>query len=89
MSQRHEPDSAAWRSICRSLASGSGAVCRVVDSGLGDARESLRDLQSRNREGRPRYPMLRGPKIGPMWVRMMAAPGGASIEGIESISLVQ
>lgn len=85
VSQRHEPDSAAWRSICRSLASGSGAVCRVVDSGLGDVRELLKDLQSQDREGRPRYPMLRGPRVGPMWVRMMAALGGARIEGIESI----
>ena len=85
VSQRHKPDAGAWRSIAGSLAFGSGSVCRVVDCGVGDAKELLRDLRSRDREGRPRFPMLRGPKIGPMWVRVMANPGGAKIAHIDTI----
>ena len=85
VSQRHGPDAGAWHSIAGSLVSGAGSVCRVVDSGVGDARELLEDLQSHDRAGRPRYPMLRGPKIGPMWVRIMANPGGATIERIDTI----
>ena len=27
--------------------------------------------------------MLAGPKVGPMWVRMLTVPGGAEIRGIE------
>ena len=85
VSQRHGPDTNAWRRIAGSLASGSGSVCRLVDSGDGDAAELLKDLRSLNRAGQPRYPLLRGPKIGPMWVRIMANPGGAKIGCIDSI----
>ena len=85
VSQRHRPDSEAWHRIADSLASGSGSVCRVVGSGVGDATELLEDLRSVDHAGRPRYPMLRGPKIGPMWVRIMANPGGAKIRRIDRI----
>lgn len=85
VSQRYGPDTEAWRQIANSLASGSGAVCRLVDSGIGDAAKLLGDLCSFDRIGQPRYPMLRGPKISTMWVRIMAEPGGAKIRGIDSI----
>ena len=60
-------------------------MCRVIDSGVGDAKELLRELRSRDRVGRPRFPMLRGPKLGPMWVRIMSNPGGAKIDRIDII----
>ncbi|MYD19307.1 MAG: hypothetical protein F4X05_06635 [Rhodothermaceae bacterium] len=85
VSQRHGPDTEAWRSIAGSLARRSGSVCRVIDSGVGDAKELLRDLRSRDRMGRSRYPMLRGPKLAPMWVRIMSSPGGADIDRIDII----
>ena len=85
VSQRHGPDSEAWRSIAGSLDSGSGSVCRVIDHGVGDAEELLRELQSCDRANRPRFPMLRGPKIGPMWVRIMANPGMAKIDRMYTI----
>lgn len=85
VSRRHGPDSAAWHRIAKSLANGSESpVRRVIDAGGGDARELLRDLASRSAGG-ARFPLLRGPKLGPMWVRMMADPGGARIEGIETV----
>ncbi len=85
VSQRHRPDSEAWRSIAGSLASGSGSVFRVIDRGVGNAKELLRELRSCDRADRPRFPMLRGPKIGPMWVRIMAYPGGAKIDHMDAV----
>ncbi len=85
VSQRHGPDAEAWHRIACSLTSGSDSVCQVVDSGNGDARELQKELRSHDSAGRPRYPMLRGPKIGPMWVRIMANPGGAKIAHIDAI----
>ena len=57
----------------------------MIDQGSGDARELLEDLQSRDHASLPRFPMLRGPKIGPMWVRMIAEPGGARIDRMDTI----
>ena len=86
VSQRHGPDSNAWHQIGKSLSSGlKSPVVRVIDAGRGEAQELLRDLKSREDNGRARFPMLRGPKIGPMWVRMMAHPGRAVIDRIETI----
>ena len=85
VSQRHGPDSEAWLRIAESLVTGSGSVCRAIDQGVGDAKELLRDLGSRDPARRPRFPMLRGPKIGPMWIRIMANPGGAEISCMEII----
>ncbi len=80
-----ERQSRAWRKVAMSLSQGTGSVCRVVEAGRGDARELLRDLRSRDSTGAFRYPELRGPKIGPMWVRMMAWPGGAKIHRLEVV----
>lgn len=85
VSQRHGPDTEAWRRIGQSLATGGGAVCRVIDEGVGDAKQLLRELQTRDRAGRPRFPMLRGPKVGPVWIRILASPGGAQIDRIHTI----
>ena len=85
VSQRHGPDSHAWWTISRSLTEGTGAVCRLVTRGDGDAVELLADLRSVDSAGRPRFPMLKGPKVGPMWVRIMANPGAARIQRIAKI----
>ena len=84
VSRRHSKDIDAWQRISRSLVSEVGAVFRLVETGCGDAVELLKDLRSCSL-GMSRYPMLRGPKIGPMWVRIMANPGGAVIDRIDSI----
>ena len=84
VSQRHDPDSSAWNVIARSLAAGGNPVSRVVDSGVGNAMELLGYLRTSS-GGQFRFPLLRGPKIGPMWVRMLVAPGGAKIDDIDTI----
>ena len=80
-----KPQTEAWRRIAVSLSQRTGSVYRVVETGRGDARELLRDLRSRDSTGAFRYPELRGKKIGPMWVRMMAEPGGATIHRLEVV----
>ena len=84
VSQRHGPDSSAWQVIARSLAVEGNPVSQAVDYGVGNAGELLRYLRS-HAEGHSRFPLLRGPKIGPMWVRMLVAPGGAKIDDIDII----
>ena len=84
VSRYHGPDSLAWNVIARSLAAGGNPVSRVVDCGVGNAGELLRYLRT-STEGQFRFPLLRGPKIGPMWMRMLVAPGGAKIDGMDII----
>ena len=77
VSQRHNQDSKAWHVISTNLALYDSPIRRVIDSGLGDAEELLKALT--------KFPLLRGPKIGAVWVRIMADPGGAKIEHIEKV----
>ena len=85
VSKRPVQDPWIWRSIADRLASGSGAVCRVVEDGVGDAKELLKELQSQDSARRRCFPFLGGPKVGLMWVRIMANPGGAQISRIATI----
>ena len=81
VSQRHELDTGAWHRIARSLAARDGPrVYDVIHGGIGDAEELLKEV----RAGR-RFPMLRGQKVGPMWVRMLAEPGRATIDRMDRI----
>ena len=85
VSQRHGPDSKAWHVISISLTSEDSPIRRVIDCGLGDAEELLKTLKSKDDIGQSKFPFLRGPKIGPMWVRIMANPGGAKITRMETV----
>ena len=86
VSRRHRPDTAAWHQIATSLAHGpESPVKRMIETGRGDAQELLRDLTTRDEKGLTRFPLLRGPKVGPMWIRMMVNPGRAVIDRIETI----
>ncbi len=89
VSQRHGLDSNAWRRIAESLlAEPTAPVSRVIHDGVGVADELIATLKSaRSAAGVDRYPMLRGPKIGPMWVRMMVYPGEARVSRIEHMPI--
>lgn len=84
VSQRHGPDSAAWRLILEALASDDSpaAVRRAIADGEGDARELLQAASATRSSGQPWFPFLGGPKISAMWVRMLADPGEAKISNI-------
>lgn len=85
VSQRHGADAAAWRTIAETMSQRDAApeVYDAVFEGRGDARELLAALQGTTNAGSDRFPFLRGPKIGPMWVRMLAHPGGRAITSLE------
>ncbi|MGE4553751.1 MAG: DUF6884 domain-containing protein, partial [Desulfovibrionaceae bacterium] len=87
VSQRHGRDSQAWNRIAEALLPGNGPqeIRRLVLDGQGDAVEVLRALDAVDGHGAPWFPFLRGPKISVVWVRMMAAPGGAQIRNIEAL----
>ena len=85
VSQRHQPDAGAWQRIAKSLVAGDGSpVHKVIHLGVGDADELLKEVKTEDRAG-SRFPMLRGPKIGPMWVRMLAEPGEAKITRMDTV----
>ena len=81
VSLKHKPDSQAWHRIARSLSSPDNPIRRVVDYGVGNATELLEYLKT-DENGQARFPLLRGPKIGPMWLRMLVAPGDANIDNM-------
>ncbi len=88
VSQRHSLDTAAWRTIARTLftSTRTSPVDRAIFDGEGDAQELLRYLwEIRADDGRSAFPFLRGPKVGPMWVRMLAYPGGAAITSLDAL----
>lgn len=87
VSQRHLADSAAWRRIAEAL-DGSARVRparQVIEQGKGSAGDLLNDLVSRGRGGSAMFPFLSGPKVGPMWIRMMVSPGRASVSDLRII----
>ena len=76
VSQRHEFDTRAWQCIAKSLAAGDGShMHEAIHQGIGDAEELRKEVQIDLS-----LPMLRGEKVGPMWIRMLAEPGGAKGE---------
>lgn len=87
VSQRHLGDSAAWRRIAEAIvASGPERPVRgVIEKGTGDAGELVDDLRSHTPGGSPNFPYLGGPKVGPMWIRMMVLPGKASMAGLDAV----
>lgn len=86
VSQRHGPDSQAWARIGRSLAeSAAPAVNRAIEEGTGDALELLAALDSTGPLGEALFPLLRGPKIGTVWVRILAHPGGAELSSLHRL----
>ncbi len=84
VSQKHSDDGAAWRAIAETLTDPDlgRPVHTAIFEGRGDARELLLALKARRRDGRACFPLLGGPKISVMWVRMLAYPGGAEIESL-------
>lgn len=85
VSQRHSRDVTGWRTIGATLAgpASAPAVYRAIYEGKGDAAELLAARQARSADGSSLFPFIQGPKIGPMWVRMLAYPGGAEIASLE------
>ena len=86
VSQRHGTDGAAWRIIAELLTDPprAPALHAAIYEGSGDARLLLAELAAPTPRG-PRVPLLSGPKIAPMWIRMLAVPGGAVISSLAEL----
>ena len=87
VSQRHGPDVEAWTALAGAFSQPEivPRAWRAVFLGQGDARDLLQERASLWPDGRPLLPMIRGPKVGPMWVRMLAYPGGATLSSLAVI----
>lgn len=87
LSQRHSVDVGAWRIICESLDDTTIApvISTALIDGYADARELISAVQARSSAGGDRFPLLRGPKIRAMWVRMLAHPGGVRVENLDVV----
>ncbi len=84
VSRFHTSDAVGWWTIAVSLIDEAGPIRRVIEEGRGHAGELLADVRS-ERAGKARFPLLRGPKLAPMWVRVLAAPGGAAISHLDIV----
>ncbi len=87
VSQRHVIDAFGWRILAETLADQRLApgVHTVVFAGRGDAAVLLEELALASSDGTPLFPLLGGPKVGPLWVRLLAYPGGAAISSLEVV----
>jgi hypothetical protein len=87
VSQRHGADTEAWLRVGLSLSDPvlAPAIHRAVHDGTGSVAALLDERHKTAPDGSPLFPMLRGPKIGPVWVRILAYPGGATLEGLEQL----
>lgn len=87
VSRRHRKDCEAWQQIAAALLSGNAPepVRRVVYAGEGNYQELLQAISAQDQGGKPWFPLLRGPKIRLVWLRMLVEPGGARIEGIDQM----
>ncbi len=86
VSQKHQPDSAAWHRIAASLVERAASVVNdAIETGTGHVPDLLAALRARGVDGRALFPLLRGEKIGPMWVRMLVDPGEARLTGLDAL----
>lgn len=87
VSQRHGADSAAWRLILEAIESEQSPepVRRAIFGGAGDAAELMRCVSATRSSGQPWFPLLRGPKVSVLWIRMLADPGAADIQNIAAL----
>ncbi len=86
VSQRHGPDSAGWQRIALTLCEPTlvPLVRKAIHEGTGDVHLLLQELSSQ-KDGEFLLPFLRGPKVGPMWIRMLAYPGEATITSLDAL----
>lgn len=89
VSQRHTVDAAAWRTISENLYRPelAGTIHDVIYAGNGSVAALRKALATETPAGTPLFPMLRGPKVARMWIRMLVVPGRAQIEGIAELEV--
>lgn len=84
VSQRHGQDAFGWRLLAETLADPMAApeARSAIYDGVADAGRLLAELERTTSRGTRLFPLLGGPKIGPLWVRLLVYPGGAQISNL-------
>jgi hypothetical protein len=84
VSQRHGQDAFGWRLLAETLADPTAApeARSAIYDGVADAGRLLAELERTTSRGTRLFPLLGGPKIGPLWVRLLVYPGGAQISNL-------
>lgn len=87
VSQRHGADAFAWRIIGESLRDPTVAPATrsAIHEGKADAIALRDEVTSATPDGTQRFPLLGGPKISALWIRLLAYPGRATISSLESV----
>lgn len=87
VSQRHRPDTGAWQRIAQAMIRPEAPLAfrEVIETGKGEYAALLKSLQAVDSSGMPWLPLLRGPKISLVLIRMLAEPGNADIVGLDAI----
>jgi len=87
VSQRHGADAFGWRLLAETLADPSAApeARSAIYQGEADAGRLLAELDRTSSRGTRLFPLLGGPKIGPLWVRLLVHPGGARISSLRVV----
>lgn len=79
-------DAQTWQAVCTTLARHFGGevgeLLRAARLSAPGVLELIRD-----RRWQPGFPFLRGPKIGPLWVRMLHDNCGVALERLDRIPL--
>ncbi len=76
----HNKNAKFWQRIAQRLVSSEkSAVRHLIDEGVGCVDALRKDLKH--------FPLLGREKIGPVWIRIMANPGGASIRPADAMSV--
>jgi hypothetical protein len=87
VSQRHSVDVFGWRTLAETLNHpGLAPESRAaIHDGRADARRLTAELASMSKQGTPLFPLLSGPKVSALWIRLLAFPGGATITSMETV----
>jgi hypothetical protein len=92
ISKKTQIDAAAWRKIAQTLVGQwGGEVASLLAACAYDARSLLAKLESEGQwiagKFRPSFPLLRGPKIGPLWIRILRDKAGVELKGLAGVPI--
>ncbi len=88
VSQGNEQGPQAWLDIAQTIALESHcAVSRVIYGKTVDAKQLLKDLATRGKDNRNRFPLLSGTKTSQKWIHLLARLGGAKITHLDALQI--
>lgn len=83
ISQKHLRDAAAWRAIAEAIRD-NGVVRDAIFRGQADVQQ-LQQALDQQVDSCSQFPLLQGPKVREMWVRMLVYPGDAYVTNLNQL----